>query len=395
MVSLVALSFYVPNAKAVDIGGEYRFNGVFTEWGVETSDFTAVFAFPVNATPYRFDLNGSFVRTWASGVPTYTPCNATNPFYYNTTANATSFTFDLGYNASRVLYTVEGQNETFNLIVPFTSEYWSTYTITVVDYLGLDWGYLEMTLPINGTETVIERWDINSVSDLPFYMVWGKTYGLRLVCDRGTYVYPTFTAGATTVKNLSVTADMFYTPDPDETTLSFSATRDTTSGLVSLTYSNPFTDTQNVTIYIYQYNNATPVWSSTFGAVDSVSTFYPYADAQEYLAIFVVNSTSLGHVSKTIVLPPLAEVSPHPFAILRMFGTLPFDPANIPAVAVLLIIACVISWYHLVYGLVLEVIVTAILVYFNFLSIAWSWVGVVAAIGLLLAFSEQKTKEIG
>ncbi len=398
VAALIFLVVFIAAAlmSTVNAATTYTFYGCFSEWGIGEEDLTWGTAFLEDETPIRFALNATHMQIWEGGVG----YNYTTPTLFNATDAAVSFSFDLGYNTSRIYYTINGAAEDVYCIIPFSSELWNTYTFSIVDFVGLDWGYLELQLPINGTETVIERWDLTSMSDLPITMVWGKTYDLELVTNRGTYTLPTFTAGATQTATISITPTMFYSVPSDISNLTMTAIRNDVTNKISFTYSNAYTDSDYFKISLYESNNATAEWSAQYDDTDTVSTYYPYPEPKDYLAVLECNSTELGIVKRTFSLPYYeqsedAAYDNHPFAFLRQLGDFPFDVAQLPAVALLLVIAGAISWYHLEWGIILEILATILVVYFGFLLISWAWVGIVAAIGGLLVFSERKTRETG
>lgn len=379
------------------LGTFYNFYGCFSEWGIGEDD-TVITAFMVDEQPTRFDLNGTHV-TWYSLSTSYTEAvNSSYPYRFYALNESISFSYELGYNTSRIYYTINGNAENIWVIVPYETELWNTYAFYIVGYAEIDWGYLELQLPINGTETEIERWDIKTMNDISLVLVWGKTYHLELITSKGSYTLPTFTAGATQEKTIAITQDMFYESPADLGELTMTAERDEITGKITFTFDNDYEDTEYFNITLYESNNSTAEWSYQVDDTDSVSTYYAYAEPKGYTAILTCSSTELGVVTRTFVLPyeeyEEDEYESHPFAFLRLFGKLPFDVAQLPAVAVLLIVGFTISWYHLEWGLVLEVLLTIILVYFKFLLMSWSWVGVAATIGMLLAFSERRTREV-
>jgi len=180
---------YVPKlyvSYSTDSAFLYRLYGAYNEDGDRDGAINITFYRP-EEVPLSFELDGQ----------------------YNATSEADTrmvFHFDLGYNQSRVYY-VKDTYEDIYVFKP--SEPYTTYTFSVIDYVGITNGYLESLINVNGTNRIVERWSLSMLNDIPFTMSWARSYDIRLVCDEGTYTWAGFVALEDTTQTIVIMPGMF------------------------------------------------------------------------------------------------------------------------------------------------------------------------------------------
>jgi hypothetical protein len=296
-------------------------------------------------------------------------------------------------NQSRTYYTIRGAAE--NIYVYKPAQPFGTYFFEVIDYLGLKWGYLESVINVGGVDRVCERWSLNVTNDIPFTWTWGKAYDMRLVCDRGTYDYGTFVAGATYSFTLAVTSDMFPLAQTDINGLAVSAQRNNTTW-IQVFYQDIYSHTNWTDIAIYQYsygyNETVPVYTYNSSSQVITVNWLEAASDTDYLVQVEILHNTLG-VRYWTFSCPAPTLSKNPFGALAILGTFPFAADQVPAVCILVAIALCFSWAYVPIGMITEIIVAAILVWLGWFAVSWAWLTLSACIIVLLALSEAKKKE--
>lgn len=372
-ILLVIVFLAVTLTPKVRASVSYNFYGAYYEDGTQNLSGNNVTITKLSQAPETFFLNGSDTKT--------------------ATVNATVFRFDLnylGYNQSRTYYTINGAAEDVYVFTPI--EILNTYYFEVIDYVGLQWGYLESTINCNGTDRVVERWRVDqTTSDLPFTMTWGVTYTMILVCDKGTYVYGTWTAGATTSKTYGVSSDMFPSAPTDISGLTVTADRMNATWIQAV-----FVDSNSSTNWAFF--NITE-WAETTAAKSYNTTsnsytlnWYDAASDTDYYVTIEISHSLLG--TKIWTFPCPAPVSStNPFTILRELGDFPFDPAQIPAVLILVALGLSFSNFSIPIGLISELVVAVILVWLGWLAISWAWLTISGCIIIIFALAEAKERE--
>jgi hypothetical protein len=344
--------------------GAYNENGSFNPVGINVTMTRQ------SEAPSTFFLNGTYLA--------------------NATVKVIVFNFDLGYNESRTFYTVNGAAETIYVLLP--QEPYYTYFFEVIDYVGLSWGYLESMLNVNGTDTVVERWSLNVMNEMPFTLSWGKAYSMRLVCNKGTYTYGSYVAGATTSFTLAVTADMFPIAPTDINGLSVRATRMNITW-IQCYYMDIYSDTTWVNFDIIEYGETTPIYSYNSSSQMITLNWMEAASDTDYYVLITISHSLLGF--KTWSFPcPAPVASTNPFGALSYLGTFPFAADQLPAIVILVCFGLCFSWYSIPVGMIVEVIVAAILVWLGWLAIGWTWLTLSGTMVMIIAIAEAKQREI-
>lgn len=347
----------------------YHFHGAFNEDGTQNWSGVNVTMSRQGQAPETFLLNGTYDAS--------------------ASIKATVFTFDLGYNESRTYYTVNGATETIYALLP--SEPFYTYFFEVVDYVGLSWGYLESDLNVNGTDTVVERWSISVLNEIPFTLSWGKAYTMRLVCNKGSYTYGVYVAGASTSFTLGVTADMFPVSPTDINGLTVRASRMNVTWIQAY-YNDIYSNTTWVSFDIYEYGTSVSLYHYNVSLQTVTVNWMEAASDTDYYVVIEISHALLG--SKVWSFPcPAPVANANPFFALNYLGTFPFDATQLPAVIILVAVGLSFSWYSVPIGLVVEVIVAGLLIWLNWFDVSWAWLTVSGTLIIIIALVEAKERD--
>lgn len=366
LLLVVALTPKVEATVTYTCKGAYNEDGTFNSAGINVTMTRQ------GESPETFFLNGTYLA--------------------NATSKAIVFHFDLGYNESRTYYTVSGDAETIYVLLPQQPYY--TYFFEVIDYVGLQWGYLESVLNVNGTDTVVERWGLNVMNDIPFTLSWGKAYTMRLVCNKGSYTYGSYVAGATTSFTLGVTSDMFPVTPTDINGLAVRANRMNVTW-IQCYYKDIYSNTSWVYFEIIEYGETTPIYShnETFSPQDVTLNWMEAASDTDYYVIITISHELLG--TKVWSFPcPAPVATTNPFDALSVLGTFPFAANQVPAVLILVAVGLCFTWWSVPFGMIVEVIVAVLEVWLGWLDIGWAWMSISGSMVLIIALAEAKQREI-
>jgi hypothetical protein len=366
LLLVVALTPKVQASVTYTCKGAYNENGTFNSAGINVTMTRQ------GESPVTFLLNGTYLA--------------------NASSKAIVFNFDLGYNynRSRTYYTVGGVAETIYVLLPQQPYY--TYFFEVIDYVGLSWGYLESVLNVNGTDTVVERWSLNVKSEMPFTLSWGKAYTMRLVCNKGSYTYGAYVAGATTSFTLAVTSDMFPVAPTDINGLAVRADR-MNSTWIQCYYNDIYSNTSWVYFEIIEYGETTPIKSYNSTLQQVTLNWMEAASDTDYYVVITISHNLLG--TKVWSFPcPAPVATTNPFDALSVLGTFPFAANQVPAVLILVCVGLCFTWWSVPFGMIVEVIVAAMLVWLGWLDIGWAWMSISGSMVLIIALAEAKQREI-
>jgi hypothetical protein len=363
LVSLVATLFQV---RPVQAAQQFTLYGAYNEEGLRSGAINCTL-YKVGQTTERFTLDGSYLANATAG---------------------TVFKFDIGFNESRVYYVY--QNESIYVFKPQT--YNMIAYVEVVDYIGLQWAYLETLINVNGTLRVVERWNALLQSDLPFTMSFGQEYYVRLVCNKGTYFYKPLVAGETTSYLYAVTSDMFPSPRVDLADLVLNATR-MNSTWIRTFYQDGLSNTTWIQTSFFTWDNDTAFLSYN---VSSNTVTYDYYDCEpntDYYVRMIVQHGSLGLKTWSFTCPAPLQNDENPFEILNELGDFIFNPAWIPATVIIIMLFGTFSWNSAPLGIVVVTLMTGMFIYLNWIGITWAWYAIAAPMALLLAFAMWKERE--
>ncbi len=159
--------------------------------------------------------------------------------YY--TPEPTTFYWDIGGGLARYVHSFGSENIT--VTIPDDTDY--IYSFTVKDYTSKTPAYLEAYRTINGSETLIERMPVQQPNMVPFNLVYGKTYHLKILFTDGTrYDWGYFVAAGTTELTLIIrTVEFSDQLQPLYGTIFVEATRNTVGTTITVDYNDTRTNT--------------------------------------------------------------------------------------------------------------------------------------------------------
>jgi hypothetical protein len=346
---------------------------------------------------YSYFLYGAYneegSRTGAINCTVYRATEPPQSFELDGVENVTSedipiaFYFDIGYNESRVYYMKDTFEEIY-VIKP--SDPYYTYYIALVDFVGVSDAYLESIININGTDRVVERWKIDVVNELPFTFSWGRAYKLRLVCNKGTYYYPDFVAGASFSTTLAITADMFPTAI-SAGEISLSVQRRNESWIQSV-YADDGEETQWIYMAIYAYGESSPTYATNQTTHTLTLNWYGADSDTDYYVLVQAYHGIRGLLAWTFQAVLITDAE-NPFNALTMLGEFPFDPDQLLGVFIVLCFFGVFSQVNAGVGIFIGVVVAAILTLIGLLSLGWTWLSTSMAVAVTVALSIHKDRE--
>ena len=346
----------------------YMLQGAYNEEGVRDGAINCTF-FPPAEAPETFELDGT----------------------YNVTAEhlGSLLTFDIGFNESRT-YHLYLEFEEIYVMKPTDPYYY--YYFSVVDFIGLEWGYLESLVNFNGTDKVCERQTTAIMNNIPFTFSWGRSYKMRLVCDVGEYLYGSYVAGATTEFTLAITSDMFPATPTDIGDLTVSATRKNVSWIQAV-YVDAESKTSWVNFDFHEYGNTTALYSYNTTSNSVVVNWYEAATDTDYYVVVTISHLVLGTKTWTFPCPAPAITEPNPFTVLRLLGDFPFDAAQIPAVLIIIVVMLAFTWWNAPMGIIATVLVSFLLAWIGWLAVGWTWLTISGSLCFILALAMKKDRE--
>jgi len=350
-------------------GGTYDFHGAFDEDGIRDGAINCT-VFRQSESSVTFELDGDYQLTTADiPIAAY---------------------FDIGNNESRVYYFYQSYEEVY--VINPTDPY-DTYLFTVVDMVGTEWAYLETLLVINGTDTIVERWDIKAVQEMPFTLSWGVTYKLRIVCNLGTYYYSSFVAGASYGTLLSITSDMF--PVTFVTTEPLTVTGQRMNGTwLRAYYYDSEQETNWIYVAFYAYGDSTPTLYTNQSTYTITYNWYAADNATDFWILITSNHNNLGTISWTFSAPaPYDSTNPWSGMDIVLGSGFPISASQFLGVGLVLLVFSVFSQANVGIGVIVGIILAAVLTLIGFLSIGWAWLATSMAVGVIVALSIHKDRE--
>lgn len=371
VLSLMTLLPVIPKANAAYA---YTFEGAYNEAGFRDGAINCTL-FQYGASPATFELDGSNVTTVSSAVE--------NILKFDVGA--------AGANETRVVYLL-AENETVYVFRP--SQPYYTYSFSVSDFLGVEDGYLESIINVNGTDYVVERWSISIAvagTPLPFTMTWGHAYKMRLRCNLGVFYYGTWTAGATMEATFAITSDMFpEIPTDLRNIITYGVRINSTYGKAA--YSDANSSTTWIWMGVAELGNATMWQETNVTASILVWNVYGLDAVQDYYIRIIALHQVRGELVYTYILPIVQETE-NPFAgLTTILGSSPFDMAQLIPVCLILLVFGSFSYYNAGVGLVVTVILAAFLWYIGWFSISSAWLAGSFAIAILAAIALGKER---
>jgi len=189
---LLTVTYTVETASLYD----YTFIGPYIDNGGASSDSvtcTVVQAFNETET---FSLDGD------GGVDTIVKS-------YEQQAISVIWNITSVENVTRSIYFTDVTSETIYISVPDSDDLVYLYTFSVTDLYGMTNAYLELLSSGGAESRVIQRFPLDYVNPLPYYLVFGELYYIRIVCDQGSSILGAYTALTEASQNLVVGAGSF------------------------------------------------------------------------------------------------------------------------------------------------------------------------------------------
>jgi len=297
--------------------------------------------------------------------------------------------FDLGNNVSRTYYLMPEQNETIYVLRP--EEPYFTYTFNILDLVGLDYGYLETLFNYNGTDVVVERWDISLQGDLPFTLTWGNAYQLRLVTSLGTYYYPQMVATSDQNIVLPILGEYFPVDPTGLGNLTSYGTR-INGTYIQGVFVDPEEETTWINMSVYEPGVGTATASVNVTA-DTLNWNWYDADASmDYYLRILVQHERRG-LLEWIFVYPTAYSPDNPWSTIdALGGDFMIPPSQFIGLGILGLFIAGFSWRNSPVGLVALNIIAMFLQYFNWINFGWEWIAVSFSVSMLIALSLLKER---
>lgn len=347
---------------------------------------------------WLFRLYGAYdedgLRDGAINVTFYRPSESNVQFELNGTYDTTMegdtravFYFDLGYNESRVYY-VKDRYEDIYVFKP--EEPYYTYYFSVSDLVGLTDAYLETLINVNGTDRVVERWNLDIVkSDIPVSWAWGSAYKVRIVADEGTHEFGMFMAEATESFQLVVTHEMFPETETHIGEISIYLSRPTYDH-IQVSYTDGDNQTTWLYIAIYEELQSTELASHNETSTPCNYT-YDWYDAgryQHYRVEVSISHAERGSLSWSYTLEGESEgaATENPWD-LEWLGTLPFAVNQLVGLGLCLLVFGSFTQENAHVGMVVTVLVAMAFTAIGWLEIPWAWLVLTLAIAILAGLS--------
>jgi hypothetical protein len=294
-------------------------------------------------------------------------------------------------NKTRTYFVYGTTYEDVYIFLPNPDEPYYLYTFTVTDFAGLTNGYLETIINVNGTNRIVERYSLNVINQIPFWMTWSHRYQLRLVADQGTYNYGSFIALNTQEQQIIITKDMFPIAQPGMN-VTVSALRKNATW-IQLNY----TDSQSLTVWLHVnietrsgYGYVSIYSTNNTGQTQQVNWYSAHADL-DYLVV----ATALRSSQETwsFSLHKLKSSSNPWDGLLDILGSLPFPVKYLIGFLLLLAFAGCFSFIHTAFGCVIMVIIAGLLNYLGWLDIPVTALGMAASIAVMYVIYDAKKGE--
>jgi len=306
--------------------------------------------------------------------------------WYNITETESQvvWKFDLGNNVTRTFYCLPDVSETIYAIRP--DEPYYTYSFNIIDFVGVEDAYLETMFNIEGTDWVVERWNVTIEGDLPFTLTWGNAYQLRLRCDRGTYYYPPIVATSDQNIILEITGDMFPVEDTDIGDLTNSGTR-VNSTYIQGVYADALQETTWINMSIYEAGDSTVIASTNVSDYSLTWNWY-YADASVNYYLRVLALHERRGLLEWVYVCPIVYAPDNPWSDLdTLAGDFLIAPSQLLGLGILGVFIGGFSWKNSPVGLIAINIIAMVLQYYNWIDFGWTWLGVSFTISILISLA--------
>lgn len=375
--SSYAAKLYVTYSSA---GATYLIHGPYLEDGT-------VYNGIVNVTLHKpYSEISTYVLNGTSGAEDNETISLDQPalfFSWNITA----------YNFTRTYYLLGDSFEEIWINIPSTEEAATYYAFTITDFYGMTNPFLQTTINVDGVERVVESRDISTTSVVTFLFTQWHTYGLKFICDEGTYTQQ-FLAESVFANNIQVLSGAFPIAD---IALGLDAWCNRTSGTNIEVY---YADNNEATISLYMeithrsgttdildYSSTTTGSSQSLTWTDAAAKL----DYDVYLEALRSDNTYIWHLQAASL-----TANTNPFAgLLETLGTWPtgFNPAQIPAATIIVAVLAIFSVYSATVGIVLALIIAGVLSVLGFFVVGVTNLAFAAFVAILAHLGESKKTE--
>ena len=301
-------------------------------------------------------------------------------------------------NTTRIIHLRQDLKfEEFYIYVPdLQNEIADVYTFTVLDLAGIEWGYLETYQTVSGYSRTIERRNLQLSYLASFYLIHGRTYGLRLITNLGVADIGIFTAGATTTSTILITKDMF-----PEAPLTFQPTCTASRNATTLTAT--YTDLNETTLWVnwQLLKKQDDSWvtchqSNVTMTGPSSSIEWSISNQTDYRLNVTAYSTKWGILTWSFNLPaPPPPTQQNPWENLdEILGTVgPIKTRYLIAIFLILAFLGLFSYIDIAVGMFASWCIAATLTYIGWIPIPTIYLGSAMAIIILAAIAKAKKKE--
>jgi len=297
-------------------GYHYVVHGPYWESGANATTTVNVTLSIENTDSYNFVLNGT---TGNADVANISVEQRGVAFTWNFTSTT---------NYTRVYYLIDDAFEEIWIFIPnVASESVYLYTFEINNFAGVGNPYMETIITVGGQNRIVERQSAKVVSSIPFYMVYGRRYTLRLISDEGSYTWGGYIALSDTAITLTVRGVDF----PKSTLYKFKYVRvyglrafGVPYGNITVIYEDLLNMTNSVTIYI-NYVNGSNAYNATETQDAFVHEWLSAANNTDYCARIVVDHERYGVYEWKQFF--LRTNTVNPWESISFLGDLPFDPA--------------------------------------------------------------------
>lgn len=251
-------------------------------------------------------------------------------------------------NYTRIVEFTDAISDTIYVTIPPEGSPFYVYSFAINDFVGVDNGFLEASVYINGSR-VVERHSIDSVNNVPFYLTWGQRYDLRIVADQGSLGLGTFTALGETSQSLVIPYGAFPLG-----TFSIAATATAqrlNASALQINYTDPDDETYSIGIavshlvgssYVSDYNATLEIFPA--------STLWAVADPRVDYRVVVTATRTDGTKTWNFNLP-YERGQTNIFAPLDNLGSgLPIALQYVPAIILIVAAFLAFSYWHISFG---------------------------------------------
>lgn len=274
------------------------------------------------------------------------------------------------YSKQRSYHFTEGatSDEVWLHVADVDYETLAQYYASVTDFAGLTSAYVSITKNVGGSVRIIERYPLDVLNNIPFWLIFYNQYKLKLTSDQGTWTW-NFPADVVGTKNFVVTKDMVDFNTDNLFNFTCTAAR-TNSSFIYVYYYDPAGSTISVAINIQYYSAGE--YHSAYNESDTGNTFNFTWNGAESLRDYVVdvNATYAETSRQWRFHLTKPETAPFDMSIpLDLFGDWPFEISNGVGIFVVALFFAVFSWRDVEIACGAGCVIAAVLMFVGLLDI--------------------------